>query len=231
MWVVGVLLAGHGVFAAGMGGTWVQNVQPWVQLMHAPAKAMGPLDSIKEIDRLLADFRTTAPLSDADQQFNRRLKRRVLYGTFDIRELCRVAMGRNWEQRSVAEQDRLVNLMTTLLEEKAILSKEQGGVGSKGAQVYKVRYGAEQFLDKNRQVSQVTTTVDVPAHHISVHLSYRLRLVRTVWKVYDVIVDDSSLVDNYAYQFNSIIEKSGFPELIRRMEQKLIELRAKKNTP
>lgn len=206
-------------------GTWTTDIQPWIQLGVAPAKAIGPQDSIKEIDRLLGDYRTAATLSAADVQFNRRLKRRILYGTFDIRELCRVAMGKNWEQRSVAEQDRLVALMTSLLEERAILSKEQGKSGTKSGQVYKVRYGAEQFLDKNKQIAQVVTTVDVPSRDVTVALAYRLRLVRSTWKVFDVIVDDSSLVDNYAYQFNSIIEKSGFSELIRRMEQKLTELR------
>jgi phospholipid transport system substrate-binding protein len=42
--------------------------------------------------------------------------------------------------------------------------------------------------------------------------------------VYDVIVDDASLVDNYRYQFDTIITKSGYPELVQRMKKKLTEL-------
>jgi ABC-type transporter MlaC component len=41
-----------------------------------------------------------------------------------------------------------------------------------------------------------------------------------------VIVDDASLVDNYRYQFDSIITKNGYPELVNRMQKKLAELRA-----
>lgn len=210
---------------AAFAGTWSEDVVSWISLGKNSSKQLGPQASIKDIDRMLNDYRTGDDLTAEDTLYNRKLKRRILYGTFDIRELCRVAMGKNWEQRSVAEQDRLVALMTSLLEERAILSKEQGSGGSKNTQAYKVRYGAEQYLDKNRQVAQVVTTVSVPSHSVTIALAYRLRLVRGIWKVFDVIVDDSSLVDNYAYQFNSIIEKNGFDELIRRMEQKLVELR------
>lgn len=211
------------------GGAWQTAIYPWCQffLQQTKAPAKTPMAAVKDLDANLEDYRTGANLSSLDRAHNRRLKRHILYGTFDIRELCRVAMGKNWADRSTAEQDRLVDLMTALMEEKAILSKEQeqGKVGAGGQRVYSIQYLAEQYLGGNRQRALVRTTVSVPTRKLTVALSYKLKLRGGMWKIYDVIIDDSSLVDNYAYQFNSIIEKNGYAELVNRMERKLNELR------
>ncbi len=51
------------------------------------------------------------------------------------------------------------------------------------------------------------------------------------WKIYDVIVDDASLLDNYRYQFDSIIRKGGYADLIRRMESKLKSIKEEESQP
>jgi hypothetical protein len=38
------------------------------------------------------------------------------------------------------------------------------------------------------------------------------------------------LVENYRFQFDSIIAKNGYPELVRRMQNKLKELRGNQAT-
>ena len=48
--------------------------------------------------------------------------------------------------------------------------------------------------------------------------------IKKEWRIYDVIVDDASLLDNYRYQFDAIIRKGGYADLIRRMESKLKSL-------
>jgi len=41
------------------------------------------------------------------------------------------------------------------------------------------------------------------------------------WKIFDVIVDDASLLSNYKFQFDRIISKNGYEDLIERMQSKL----------
>ena len=45
--------------------------------------------------------------------------------------------------------------------------------------------------------------------------------------IFDIIVDGASLLDNYRYQFDRIIGKEGYPNLVRRMETKLKDLESK----
>jgi phospholipid transport system substrate-binding protein len=43
------------------------------------------------------------------------------------------------------------------------------------------------------------------------------------WKIYDVVTEDISLVNNYRSQFNRVITRSSYEELVSRMKQKLSE--------
>jgi phospholipid transport system substrate-binding protein len=41
-----------------------------------------------------------------------------------------------------------------------------------------------------------------------------------VWKVYDLVIEDISVVNNYRSQFDRVIERSSFAELVRSMKEK-----------
>ncbi len=43
------------------------------------------------------------------------------------------------------------------------------------------------------------------------------------WKIYDVVAEDISLVNNYRSQFNRVITRSSYEELVSRMKQNLSE--------
>lgn len=43
------------------------------------------------------------------------------------------------------------------------------------------------------------------------------------WKIYDVIIEGVSLVNNYRSQFSSILVKSPYAELIKRLKKKITE--------
>jgi phospholipid transport system substrate-binding protein len=44
------------------------------------------------------------------------------------------------------------------------------------------------------------------------------------WRVYDVLIENVSLVGNYRSQFNRIIQQSGYPDLVQRLKTKQEEL-------
>ena len=60
-----------------------------------------------------------------------------------------------------------------------------------------------------------------------IKINYMLRRLQSGWKIYDLIVEDVSLVDNYRAQFSRVISKSSYAELVRRIEQKLGEFDGK----
>lgn len=191
----------------------------------AGAAATGtPMQAIIDLEKQLDSYKVGKSLTPIELAENRRLKESVIQGTFDVAELSRVSMSKHWTELSAPQQAEFVDTMTQLLQKKAIFSKEQSQTQDKA---YRIKYEKEVYLSDNKDVARVYTTIFIPKDNVTLNLSYKLKRLNSEWKIFDVIVDDSSLVTNYQFQFHSIITKSGYPELLRRMKAKLSELNAK----
>ncbi len=185
-----------------------------------------PSRAIQDLDDMLDSY-VLDPQTAEDRQYNANLKRAVIHGTFDIGELCRLALDKHWGERTPEEQATFVDLMTRLLEKKAIFSKEQGQKKKKTKSLYKVTYDGDKSLNPEKTNSLAMSTVHIPSEALKIGLNYKLKKVEKGWMIYDVIVDGASLLDNYKYQFDKIIDKEGYPNLVHRMESKLKELEEK----
>jgi len=60
----------------------------------------------------------------------------------------------------------------------------------------------------------------VPAKGDDFPMNYRLHLVGGKWKIYDVIVENISLVGNYRSQFDRILASATFDELLKKLQEK-----------
>ena len=49
---------------------------------------------------------------------------------------------------------------------------------------------------------------------------YRLHTMDSKWRIYDVVAENISLVNNYRSQFNRVIANSSYEELLRRLRDK-----------
>jgi phospholipid transport system substrate-binding protein len=75
-------------------------------------------------------------------------------------------------------------------------------------------------VDKDFGVVKVkiltTTNKEIP-------VEYRLRNKSGTWLVYDLSVEGISLINNYRSQFNSILVKSPFKDLLERLRAKSLQ--------
>ncbi len=217
--------------------------------VHANLYEKGtPTRAIQDLDSMLETY-IVSPKTAEERAHNRRLKRQALRGTFDIQSLARISMAKHWEKLTAKDQDHFVDVLSQLLQRKAVFAKEQGGKKKSGAS-YHVSYKGHKLLsDKDKAL--VKSWVNIPSENMKISLNYKVHQVNRAelpprdpifgmrlpvpddwpvakgWKIYDVIVDDASLLDNYRYQFDAIIRKGGYEDLIRRMESKLANMREK----
>jgi len=206
------------------------SIPSWAAKKLAPKGT--PTRSIQDLDDRLDDFKSREggkPLSESDKEFNRKLKKSIIKGTFDIHELAKLSLGKHWNARSKKEQEQFVTVLTDLLEEKALFSKEQSAAKSKSGGKYYVNYRGHKFMNKTGTRAYVKTKVVVPSENVKIELNYKMKRVNGEWMLYDIIVDEASLINNYRYQFNSIITENGYSDLIGRMEKKLAEIRGQRN--
>ena len=206
------------VFAAGISAA--ASVSPSV-----PAQT--PIEAIKELDRQADSYRVGKNLTAADRAFNQELKQKILRGTFDLRELAKLALDKYWNQRTPKEQNEFVELLTNLLEERSVFSKERAA--EKGGRSYVISYRGQTYLNKEKTLALAQSAIRLKKRNLKIELNYKLKKAGEEWKIYDVIMDDASLVDNYRYSFGNIIKKQGYPELVRRMQNKLKEFQSKRS--
>ena len=61
-------------------------------------------------------------------------------------------------------------------------------------------------------------------------IDYKLLRTNGDWRIYDVVVEHISLVNNYRSQFNRVIANSSYENLIKKINIKLKELEGSNNS-
>ena len=174
------------------------------------ASAGLPTDQIKatveKAQMVLRDPRLKSP---AKQGERREQLKQVLFTRFNFTEMAKRSLGPNWSRRTPQEQEEFVRLFTEVLE------RTYGDIIESYSEE-KILYIAEKvdgaFADVNSKV--------VTARGEEYSINYRVQLFGNEWKVYDVVAENISLVNNYRSQFNRVIAKSSYEELVRRLRDK-----------
>ena len=139
----------------------------------------------------------------------RRAVRRIAEEIFDFGDTARRALARHWAQRSAAEREEFVAVFTDVFEH-AYLSKVELLQGDRVA-----------YLGDSVEAGVATVRTRLTTKQGSqLDVAYRMQQSDSSgrWLVYDVLIEGVSLVDNYRNQFNSVIQRSSYQELVRRLK-------------
>ncbi|MDY0040076.1 MAG: ABC transporter substrate-binding protein [Desulforhabdus sp.] len=134
---------------------------------------------------------------------------------FDFEEMAKRSLGAAWRSQPSQKQDEFVRLFKDLL-----FNTYVDRVESYTASNEKVVFDGQRI---DGQYALVNTRV-TGYKNGQVQVDYRLRLSSGQWKVYDVIIAGISLVNNYRSQFNSILSRNSFDDLLKTMDRKVASL-------
>jgi phospholipid transport system substrate-binding protein len=85
-------------------------------------------------------------------------------------------------------------------------------------------YSGEEVLYLGEEVSGDRAKVRVKIvtrRNQEIPVEYRLRDGREGWRIYDILIEGVSLVKNYRVQFNEILSRSSYAELLERLRAKV----------
>lgn len=182
-------------------------------LLSYPALAGGPMEQVnKTTDKILAIVTDPELKDESRAQERKRLIRKAVDERFDWEELSRRALGRHWARRTEEERQTFVVLFGELLE-RTYLDRVEGYSGEK------VLYVGE-TVDGEYAVVE---TRFVTAQRTEIPVLYRMRRKQDEWMVYDIVVEGVSLVANYRSQFQSILARQPYEELVRILKEKIEE--------
>jgi phospholipid transport system substrate-binding protein len=167
------------------------------------ARAGVPTEQLREYTDRVLKILEEPGLQAADR---RAAVRRVANEVFDVTETARRALGQHWQQRTPAERDQFVQAFADLLEQTYISRiDEYGGE--------RIRYVGEQ-VDGDQAVVRARI---ITRQNTEVPVESRLLRRGERWLIYDVLIENVSLVANYRSQFDRIIRTASFDVLLRRL--------------
>jgi phospholipid transport system substrate-binding protein len=177
--------------------------------------ADGPKDQTKDtIDKVLIILKNKELKKSSMTKQRRAMIRKEIGARFDFAEMSKRSMGMHWQKRTPVEKKEFVSLFSDLLE-RTYIDKIEGYSNEK------VMF-EDQILDGD--YATVKTKIITPKNG-EIPITYRLFRHGDQWLVYDVSVEEVSLVSNYRKQFNQIIKDKSYEELVQRLKDKQIEYR------
>lgn len=172
-----------------------------------------PQDQLRQTtDKVLAILSDPSLKSPDKTKERRELISKVVDERFDWEEMARRCLARHWGQRTPEERKEFTRLFRELLE-RVYMDKVEGYSWNK------IFYEGEQVDGDYAAIKvRILTSKDQ-----TIQVEYRTRKKGNNWLVYDFIVEGVGLVNNYRTQFNEIILKSSYQELVKRLKTKSVQ--------
>jgi phospholipid transport system substrate-binding protein len=168
-----------------------------------PAWAGAPTDQVRQYTDQVQKILDDPALRSADK---RAAVRKVAVEIFDVNETARRALGRHWQARTPGEREEFVQLFADLLE-RTYISK----IDLYGGQ--RLRYTSEAIDGEFATVRARVVTL----RGTEIPVEARMLKRGDHWLIYDIAIENVSLISNYRTQFDRIIRTASFEELVRKL--------------
>ena len=179
-----------------------------VTLSPSDARAAQPMQDV----RATVDGIQTI-IIDAHQQPDARKKqgaarlKQLVSRRFDFLDMAKRALGPYWDKRSQRERNEYVKVFTEVIETLYLERME--------------RYAGEHtvYLRESRDgdyAEVATKALAVKGDDLAVN--YKVKRARGGdWKIYDLVIDNVSIVNNYRAQFARILNSGSFDQLLAKL--------------
>lgn len=170
------------------------------------ASSLSPMDHVRtSVDTIIELLRNT----ELDKNTRTEKIDSTIREMFDFRVLSQRTLATNWKKATEDEKEKFVDLFSNLL--VAIYMER--------LEVYtdeRVVYVKEKIKKKRAVVETVikTKSADIP-------IKYKMMQKGDMWLVYDVVIEEVSLLRNYRSSYREIVMKEGIDGLLARIEDKL----------
>ena len=189
----------------------------WAFLLLYPFNAFAdsPTVEIKStVDQVIQILTDPQVRGEGKKQERRKRLREVIFVRFDFQEMAQRSLGAHWQRRTREEQTEFVKIFSDLLEQTYVDKIES--------------YNNEKFIYTNERIDGSYADVNSKMRTSKGEefaINYKLHCVGENWRVYDLVIENISIINNYRSQFNRILTGSTYDELISKIRAKLSDKR------
>jgi phospholipid transport system substrate-binding protein len=170
-----------------------------------------PLETVKgHLDKVLDVLRDPSLKAESAKKAKKDRIRAISEKMFDFPELSKRTLARNWSKFNPEQQKEFVELFTSFLED-----------------VYadKIMAYSDEKIVFSEEIALTEKTVEVRSRVLrkngDIPLYYRVILKDGVWRVYDVVIEGVSLINNYRSQFREILSNKPPESLLETLRKKV----------
>lgn len=157
-------------------------------------------------DEVLSILKKDADIKSGDQQKAIQLIDAKVLPHFDFAHMTQLAVGKNWGRATPAQKQQLTSEFRQLL------------VRTYSSALTEYRNQTIDYKPSNTPAGATDATVKTLINQAGgqpLEIDYSMHKVGAAWKVYDIVVDNVSLVTNYRNSFSTTVRQSGIDGLIK----------------
>lgn len=169
----------------------------------------GPMAQLQvTIDHIISLLRD----KNLQPQDRRAQIRALINERFYFKAMSQRTLSRNWKKATPEQQEKFTDLFSKLLE-KTYMGRIEAYTDEK----------VEYIREKIETDTRAMIYTQIIAKSGNIPINYRVAKKGDQWLVYDVIIEEVSLISNYRTSYDEIIDKDGIQGLLSQMEQKVNE--------
>lgn len=169
-----------------------------------------PLEAVKNnVDKVLDVLRDPSLKPESAKKVKKDKIRAIAEKMFDFSELSKRTLAKNWSKFNPGQQTEFIELYRSLLED---------------AYADKIMAYTDEKIVFGKEVALTEKTVEVQSRVLrkngDISIYYRMILKNGVWRVYDVVIEGVSLLNNYRSQFREILSNKPPESLLETLRKK-----------
>jgi len=170
-----------------------------------------PTEAVKgNLDKVLDVLRDPSLKAESAKKAKKDKIRDISEEMFDFTELSKRSLGKNWSKFNPDQQKEFVGLYKSLLED---------------AYADKIMLYTDVKIVFSKEVALTEKTVEVQSTVLrksgEIPIYYRVVMKDGVWRVYDVVIEGISLINNYRSQFKEILVNKPPESLLETLRKKV----------
>lgn len=178
----------------------------FVQAEEHPAQTM----VVDSISSMLTVIKEEGDRLKSDPAYLQAKLDEIIVPNLDFDTMTKLAVGKFWRRADGSQKTQLVSEFKTLL-----LNTYSGALTQYSGE--KIEF--DPFRPESREDRAVVRSTFIPKVGNEVPVMYKLR-EKSGWTIYDIEVNDISLVTSYRAAFNNEIEKGGIEGLIEALQDR-----------
>ena len=183
------------------------------------AEVPSPMAKVKEtLEKLKQTVSDPSLKGDSKKETRHARIRELLLERMDFAEMGKRALGASWRKISDSEKAEYLELFAKLVEVQNRRNVFERVEFIESAKIIFLK----EIVEPNGEFASVD--LKIPSSPEDLSVVFKLHLVSGHWKAYDIVIDGISMVSSWRSQFNRILSKKSFADLLEQLREKIKEL-------